>query len=145
MVTSKEQEREALIKIQQIINSLGADSYIAAAFDGCIEMAEDNINDDFANSYKGIAEAAQKRERESHEVAKNQEKVIKDLQTEIDNLNKLYEHEKESYLRAMDEVHQYVSEKSFLSAQVECLEKEIEYDKEEIMKLKAKLYDLMIT
>lgn len=144
MVTSKEQEREALKKIQQIINSLGADSYIAAAFDGCIEMAEDNINDDFANSYKGIAEAAQKREREANEVIKSQDKVIKDLESERDNFKKLYEHEKEAYQRAADDLHQRASDNAMLSEKIEYLENELEKPKLEIMKLKANIYDLMM-
>lgn len=36
MVT-KEQERKALEQIKKIVDSLGADSYIATAFDGCFE------------------------------------------------------------------------------------------------------------
>lgn len=143
MVTSKEQEREALKKIQQIINSLGADSYIAAAFDGCIEMAEDNINDDFANSYKGIAEAAQKREREANEVIKNQDKVIKGLEAERDNIKKLYAQEKEEYKRATDDLYQKNTDNAMLSEKIEYLENELEKPKAEIIKLKAKLYDLM--
>ena len=41
MVT-KEQERKALEQIKKIVDSLGADSYIATAFDGCFEDAREN-------------------------------------------------------------------------------------------------------
>ena len=34
MVT-KEQERKALEQIEKIVSALGADSYVATAFDGC--------------------------------------------------------------------------------------------------------------
>ena len=42
MVT-KEQERKALNQIKKIVDSLGEDSYIAMAFEGCFEDAETNI------------------------------------------------------------------------------------------------------
>lgn len=47
---TKQQEREALGKIAEIITSMGEDSYIGRAFAGCCEMAMDNIENDFANS-----------------------------------------------------------------------------------------------
>ena len=59
-MATKQQEREALDKIAEIIKGLGQDSYIAAAFDGCLDMAEDNIGNDFMCSMKARAEDAQK-------------------------------------------------------------------------------------
>lgn len=57
MITKK-QERKALEEIKGIVESLGADSYIATAFEGCFEIAEQNINNDFACSMKQKYEAA---------------------------------------------------------------------------------------
>lgn len=54
---TKEQEREALAKIKAIVEALGQDSYIATAFDGCFEIAEENIENDFACSMKQRVEA----------------------------------------------------------------------------------------
>lgn len=51
-MTSKAQEREALAKIREIVDSLGAGSYIGTAFEGCFEIAEENINNDFGCSLK---------------------------------------------------------------------------------------------
>ena len=48
MITTKEQERKALVQIKKIVDGLGKDSYIAAAFEGCFEIAESNIENDFA-------------------------------------------------------------------------------------------------
>ena len=59
-MATKQQEREALNKITAIIKGLGQDSYIAAAFDGCLDMAEDNIGNDFMCSMKARVEDAQK-------------------------------------------------------------------------------------
>lgn len=52
MMASKEQERQALEKIKKIVKDLGEASYIAQAFDGCFEMAENNIDDDIWDSMK---------------------------------------------------------------------------------------------
>ena len=71
MVT-KEQERKALEQIRKIVDSLGSDSYIATAFDGCFQDAEENIENDFALSMKGryLTES----------------KKAKDLRSEVDRL-----------------------------------------------------------
>lgn len=58
-MTTKAQEREALAKIKEIIESMGTDSYIGMAFDGCIEKAEENIEYDMAGSYKANYERAE--------------------------------------------------------------------------------------
>lgn len=50
---TKQQERDTLEAIKKMIAELGPQSYLATAFDGCFEDAEDNIDDDAAYSYKG--------------------------------------------------------------------------------------------
>ena len=50
MQATKEQERKALNKIKNIIEGLGPDSYVGAAFEGCFEIAESNIQNDFLES-----------------------------------------------------------------------------------------------
>lgn len=50
---SKQQELDALGKIRKIVDSLGPDSYIATAFAGCFDDAEQNIDNDFAFSMSG--------------------------------------------------------------------------------------------
>ena len=52
MTATKDQERKALEQIRKIVEGLGEDSYIGTAFEGCFEIAEDNIENDFANSMK---------------------------------------------------------------------------------------------
>ena len=59
MNATKEQERKALKKIKNIVDEVGgADSYIGMAFEGCFELAEQNINDDAAFSMKNRFENA---------------------------------------------------------------------------------------
>ena len=52
MIATKEQERKALAKIRKIVEELGEDSYVATAFEGCFEKAEENIENDWAGSWK---------------------------------------------------------------------------------------------
>ena len=53
---TKEQEREALEKIKAMVAELGPQSYLATAFEGCFEDAEQNIEDDAAYSMKARLE-----------------------------------------------------------------------------------------
>lgn len=56
---SKQQERDALDQIRAIVDTLGPDSYLATAFAGCFEGAEENIKNDFACSMKQRLESAE--------------------------------------------------------------------------------------
>ena len=58
-MTTKQRERDALSKIRDIVDGLGSDSHIAAAFAGCFEIAEQNIERDLMDSMKRTAEAAE--------------------------------------------------------------------------------------
>ncbi|MEA4933103.1 MAG: hypothetical protein VB071_05890 [Lawsonibacter sp.] len=69
-MTTKTQEREALQKIQKIVAGLGESSYVGTAFEGCFDIAEQNIEYDAAFSLKGQLELAQeelKKQAEAHE------------------------------------------------------------------------------
>ena len=52
MIATKDQERKAIEEIRKIVESLGENSYVGAAMDGVLELAEDNINNDFTQSMK---------------------------------------------------------------------------------------------
>lgn len=59
-MATKQQEYKALAKIRKIVESLGEDSYIGAAFTGCFELAEQNIEFDFACNLQDRADAAER-------------------------------------------------------------------------------------
>lgn len=73
MSTTKEQERKALEKIMKIVSDLRENSYLSMAFDGCFEIAESNIDNDFGDS-----------PRENLAYA---EKQIKDLEAKIERFS----------------------------------------------------------
>ena len=78
-MVSKDEERKALAKIKAIVDGLGNDSYVAMAFDGAFEIAEDNINNDFANSVKYYKEKV-------NECEKKIKGLGLDLQTACDSV-----------------------------------------------------------
>lgn len=84
-MTTKEQERKALERIRKIVAELGEDSYVATAFEGCFEIAEENIENDFACSMKQRVESAEKEAEEFKRAAEyysaNADKVAAELGT----------------------------------------------------------------
>ena len=80
MMATKEQERKALEQIRKIVADLGEDSYIATAFQGCFEDAEENIENDFAvSNYQRWQSAEHRANGLAEDVEKLQEQV-KDLE-----------------------------------------------------------------
>ncbi len=49
-MTSKDQEREVLQQIKAMVAELGPKSYIATAFRGVFDIAEENIDNDFSGN-----------------------------------------------------------------------------------------------
>lgn len=57
-MTTKAQEKKALEQIRKIVESLGEQSYIGTALEGCLEDADQNIEYDAAFSMKGRVDIA---------------------------------------------------------------------------------------
>lgn len=149
---TKDQEREALEKIKAILDTLGPDSYVGTAFEGCLEIAEENIENDFAFSMKQRVEAA---------VVENSrlKERVKELEDKLAESEKDYEaahaaahlvaDEKDAEIQRLKTQVQELSEK--LASAEEALEDANEEAgsaearsgeaQAEIVRLKAKLYD----
>ena len=142
-MTTKEQERKALEQIKKIVEGLGENSYIGTAFEGCFEIAEDNIKNDFACSMKQAKEMAEKQFIDAKDIIKCREQELADREKEVRELRKTADmlnsmrNELLERLRSTEEAGcKIVDERSALS--IKCKEQE-----EEIIRLKAKLYDLI--
>ncbi|MCD7891630.1 MAG: hypothetical protein LUG26_07795 [Ruminococcus sp.] len=94
-MTTKEQELRALEKIRKIVEELGDDSYVGTALEGCFEIAEDNIGNDFACSMKQRAESAEKRAEELDGTASYYSAEYDKALEEISRLRKQLEKEQE--------------------------------------------------
>lgn len=151
---TKDQEREALEKIKAILDTLGPVGYVGTAFEGCLEIAEENIENDFAFSMKQRVEAA---------VVENSrlKERVKELEDKLAESEKDYEaahaaahlvaDEKDAEIQRLKTQVQELSEK--LASAEEALEDANEEAgsaearsgeaQAEIVRLKAKLYDYM--
>lgn len=92
MVT-KDQERAALEHIRKIVASLGEDSYIATAFDGAFELAEENIENDWGSScawyvrnYRSKDDQILQIKSDAESVERRLNEVIKELEGQISGL-----------------------------------------------------------
>lgn len=78
-IATKQQERDTLAKIREMVAELGPQSYLKTAFKGAFEDAEQNIEDDAAYSWYDRAELAE-------EKAKKLEGRVKELEGGVDEL-----------------------------------------------------------
>ena len=79
---TKEQEKQALAKIEKILASLGndpANSYVCRAFAGCVEDARENIENDFANSQKERADHYEAKYNEAKQEAREAREAYETL------------------------------------------------------------------
>lgn len=175
---SKQQERNALTEIQEIVNVLGPDSYLATAFAGVFNYAKTNIENDF--TWGPVEELMI--ERESHrktqvlyegqkEIADRITSSLSDAQEALIERNKAYDQERARARELEEQCHTYNMELAEASAVLEDARRdrdkfELRYEETneqliaeldsheatvaklhdaelEILRLKAKLYDLM--
>ena len=140
------QEREALAKIREILKDFDPEeTYIGKAFDGCVELAEENIRNDWLYSWKG---------RYLDEQLKNNR-----LSDKVEALTKTLNRKDDAIARYVDVVQKKDREISRLNGVIDNkdtaytdLEGRLEGAKETadglkqtILELKAKLYDLMVS
>lgn len=80
---TKEQERENLEKIKALVAELGPQSYLATAFDGAFEDAEQNIEFDAAFSMKARAEHEASRVKELEDDFNRTHQRVTELEREL--------------------------------------------------------------
>ena len=136
-MTTKAEERVALEEIIKILSRFEPDSYINTAFDGCLADAEDNINNDFMMSWKQRAASAAEAEKLAKKEKAELSMKCKDTQDLCDHLTKYInglEKQRDEMIRDMTGTNAALTEAR------ETLDKQ----KNEILYLKAKLYDYMV-
>lgn len=151
MISTKDQEREALNQIKEIVAGLGEGSYVAAAFEGCFEIAEDNIGNDFARSMKQIADSARedletvyKENRKLERKVQDQAKVLNEFNEERERLNKENKAANERINDLIEEQNYILSESAENARKYNMAEEDNKALRAEIIQLKAKLYDYII-
>lgn len=142
-MTTKDQERKALEQIRKIVASLGEDSYIGTAFEGCFEIAAENIENDFACSMKQRKEAAEAAEDSLREklTAAKKELADGDSKLRVAEMNLEEATQKNNSLRNRAELAE-----QHMKLEAERANRLADKNKllaQTIIELKAKLYDYM--
>lgn len=143
-MTTKEQERKALEQIRKIVEGLGEDSYIGTAFDGCFRVAEENIENDWACSMKERAELAERNLVLERNRMMELQKEVEARETEVKEANEDAQHWRDKYhnlSKRFDELSGFNNQNWNKFREQEDRADALE---QEIIKLKAKLYDAMV-
>ena len=96
-MTTKEQERDALNKIRELLGTLDADGWVNMAFRGVCDIAENNIRDDFADSPVELAEARGEELRKVNAELKKALAEAEDKQSAIDRHKEQSKRERKAY------------------------------------------------
>ena len=151
MISTKDQEKEALNQIKEIVAGLGEGSYVAAAFEGCFEIAEDNIGNDFSRSMKQIADSARedlemvnKENQKLERKVQDQAKVLTEFNEERERLNKENKAANERINDLIEDRNNIRSESADNARKYNMAEEDNKALRTEIIQLKAKLYDYII-
>lgn len=83
---TKQQERDTLAAIIQMVEELGPESYLKTAFEGCFEDAEQNIEDDAAYSMKGRYERCLQEALDAEERIRSLEEQLASIKSEYAGL-----------------------------------------------------------
>lgn len=155
---TKQQERDTLEKIRKMVEQLGPDSYLATAFEGCFDLAAENIDNDWACSMADRARCAEKRAEEAEEKRIEAELGYNRLVDKLAEAEKDYEaahavaEEKDAEIAKLkariqelleDSKHGYESIGELASRAGEA-QRRAEAAEAEVIQLKAKLYDLLV-
>ena len=136
-MTTKAEERQALEEIREILSRFEPDSYLNVAFDGCLADAEDNIENDFMMSWKQRAESAAEAEKLAKKENAELSMKCKDTQDLCDHLTK--------YINGLEKQRdEMIRDMTGTNAALKEARETLEKQKNEILYLKAKLYDYMV-
>lgn len=152
---TKQQERDTLEKIKKMVAQLGPNSYLSAAFEGCFELAAENIENDWACSMADRARRAEMRAEElreklvesekdyeaahaaAHEIADQKDREIAQLKNRLADKSRAEaacESCQNGLLKKAAEAERLAGE----------AERRAEAAEAEVIALKAKLYDFMV-
>ena len=165
-IMTKAEESAIVDQIEALINQTEANSYTRMAFAGCVNMARENIEYDFANSYpemieykdKQNADAMHKNVELKNRIAELEQKV-KDAreyrdstESVIDNMDKELTDAKKNAKEWEQQAYSIAEELEDANEELMRMEIEINHLKAEIVRLKlermtedsvSKIYDLM--
>lgn len=87
-MTTKQQERETLAKIEKILKTVDPESYVGAAFAGCVDLARSNIDNDFLESWP---ERCERLSNSRDEISKARARDLEALEDQEKRWQKLFD------------------------------------------------------
>ena len=105
---TKDQERKAVEQIRAILDTLGPNSYTASALEGYLEIAEQNIENDFADSWKDRCECAGREAESLRQKIAELEKELKTKELDERDLRMAISREKEEASRTITALQKQV-------------------------------------
>lgn len=142
-MSTKEQEMEALQKIKEILSGIDPDGYVATALDGCLEIAEDNIGNDFLCSMKQRADSATDEADAYRELSEKYKKECITYKAENEQLELRIAEDRKNYTSILQKLNNEVEEKETMIRNLDSMSQKLQETEKEICHLKAKLYDFM--
>ena len=134
---TKQQERDTLEKIRKMVEQLGPDSYLATAFEGCFDLAAENIDNDWACS---MADRARNAEKRVAELENKLSEAVKDYEEKDAEIAKL-----KDQLKQIQETARWNGQRCDEEATAAGeAQRRAEAAEAEVIQLKAKLYDLLV-
>lgn len=106
-MTTKEQERTALNKIRNILGTLDADGWVNIAFKGVCDIAQENIDNDFACS---PVERVEELENEVEQYREYQ-KMYKTAKNDAEHYKGEYDALKEAYEKTRKDISEIVTQR----------------------------------
>lgn len=145
---TKQQERDTLEKIRKMIEQLGPDSYLAAAFEGCFDLAAENIDNDWACS---MADRARRAEKRAAELEDKLAESVKDYEAAHATAHAIAEEKNAEIAKLKARVQELLEDSKRgcesigeMAGRAGEAQRRAEAAEAEVIRLKAKLYDYMI-
>jgi uncharacterized protein YeeX (DUF496 family) len=148
-IATKQEEKNALLKIQKIVENLGENSYLGMAFEGIWKIAENNIENDFGVSASDYIKKCELLEHENRslenkilylqEAHKNE---INKQNFNLNNFSKLCDYKDEIMKIKESELQEYNEKISKYESTITNLSNGIRDLEKENLILKGKIYDI---
>ena len=155
MGKTKNEEYEALIQIRKILKDFDPeDTYIGKAFEGCVQQAKENIDNDWMFSYRSRYENRDRDAAKLDEIlTKTTDKLRESEEARVDLVKELNQ-KNDTIARYIDvvqgkdrEISRLNGEKAAaytdLEGRLEAEKAQSLYLRQTVLELKAKLYDMM--
>lgn len=141
IITTKEDERNALTKIRKIVEDLGEGSYVATALKGAFDLAERNISYDAAYNVEEIIAKCEELTEKCNEKATSLAHATVELEKQNDLTNH-WMNECEDALDKLDTLQRKYSTEVKNNSRIQ---KELAEMQAQNTELKARLFDMLYT